>query len=90
MVRPCKNRKIDKTLKFSCFKPEWVNKKDIEKVELDTCEIQAIKFACYDNFSQIEAAKKMEISAPTFNRILKSWQKKIADALINWKAIKVK
>lgn len=37
----------------------------------------------------IEAAKKMKISAPTFCRILKSANKKIADALINNKTLKV-
>jgi len=38
---------------------------------------------------QIEAAKKMDISQPTFNRLLASARKKIADALVNGKAIRI-
>jgi len=88
MARPCKNRKIDKDLEFTCFKPIWVDEEKLSKVELECDEIQAIKLAHYDNLSQSESAKQMEISAPTFNRILKSWYKKVADALVNAKAIK--
>ncbi len=89
MARPCKIRKVDKTLSFTCFKPVWGDDNLLQKVEIEPCELQAIKLSCSDNLSQVEAAKQMEISASTFNRVLKWAQKKIADALINWKAIKV-
>jgi len=51
--------------------------------------MQAIKLSQLDNLSQSESAKYMEVSASTFNRILKSGNSKIADALINGKAIKI-
>jgi hypothetical protein len=38
---------------------------------------------------QAEAAKKMDVSQPTFNRLIKSARKKIADAIVNGKAIKI-
>jgi predicted DNA-binding protein (UPF0251 family) len=31
----------------------------------------------------------MEISASTFNRLIKSATKKITDALVNWKGIRI-
>ena len=89
MARPCKIRKVDANLKFTCFKPVWIDEKNMQRVEIDPCELQAIKLSCWDQLSQIEAAKLMEVSASTYNRILKWGQKKIADALLNWKAIKV-
>ncbi len=44
----------------------------------------------YENVGQSKVAKKMKISQPTLSRILKSARKKIADALINGQAIRVK
>ena len=38
---------------------------------------------------QEKAARKMAISQPTFNRILKNARKKIAEALVNGNAIKI-
>ena len=38
---------------------------------------------------QEEAAKEMNISQPTFNRLLKSARKKIAEAVVEPKAIKI-
>ena len=89
MVRPCKARNIDENLVFTCFKPVWIEDDKLERVEVNHCELQAIKLADYDCLNQKESADFMNISAPTFNRILKSARKKISTALIEWKAIKV-
>ena len=42
-----------------------------------------------DGLEQTKAAEKMKISQPTFARILDSAYKKIADALIKGKAIRI-
>ncbi|MCD5380854.1 DUF134 domain-containing protein [Candidatus Gracilibacteria bacterium] len=89
MARPCKIRKVDESLKFTCFKPVGVDEESMQRVEIEPCELQAIKLSCGDELSQADSAKQMEISASTFNRVLKGAQKKIADALLNGKAIKV-
>ena len=39
--------------------------------------------------SQQEASEKMLISQPTFSRILSNGRKKIADAVVNGKAIRI-
>ena len=50
----------------------------------------AIRLCDFKNLSQIEAAKRMRISQSTLGRILGSARKKIAEALIKGKAIKIK
>ena len=89
MARPCKERKVSKNLNICCFTPLGIPKDKLDKVDLKMDEIQAIKFANLDLLSNKAWAEKMWISAPTFNRILKWANKKIADAIINSKAIKV-
>jgi len=42
-----------------------------------------------EGLDETAAAKKMNISQPTFNRLVSSARKKIADAIINGKAIKI-
>lgn len=52
-------------------------------------ELEAIKLHDVDGLEQIDAAKKMNISQPTFGRILNSAYKKIAEAIIKGKAIRI-
>lgn len=71
------------------FKPQGVPLRFLEEVELLPDELEAIKLYEVDGLEQIEAAKKMKVSQPTFARILQSAQKKIANAIIFGKAIKI-
>ncbi len=52
-------------------------------------EFEAIRLKDFEGLDQEPAAKKMNISQPTFNRLLKSARKNIADALVNGKAIRI-
>ena len=71
------------------FKPFGVPMRELEPVILLYEEYEAIRLADYENLTQEEASKKMNISQPTFFRLLDSARKKIANALINGKAIKI-
>ena len=62
---------------------------ELEETILTLPEFEAIRLIDFKEIPQEEAAKKMEISQPTLSRILKSARKKISDALINGKAIKI-
>lgn len=53
-------------------------------------EFEAIRLMDYKSLKQKESAKIMEISQPTFHRILNSGREKIAIALIEGKIIKIK
>ena len=89
MPRPCKNRVVEKDVEFTCFKPAWIPKSKLEKIELQASELEALRLSNLENFSQKIAAEKMWVSAPTFNRLLKSASKKITDALVNGKWIRI-
>jgi len=73
----------------SYFKPQGIPLRLLEEVSLGADELEALKLYEVDNVSQTEAAEKMKISQPTFARILDSANQKIADALINGKAIRL-
>lgn len=61
----------------------------LDQVNLSSEELEALRLKNLEELEQTEAAKKMETSQSTFQRILSSAYKKIADALINGKAIKI-
>jgi len=89
MPRP----KIPRFLRFRpnvyYFKPQGIPLRFLEEVILLPDELEALKLYEVDNLEQIEAAKKMKISQPTFARILASAYKKIAQAIIRGKAIRI-
>lgn len=61
----------------------------LEIVELTTEEVEALRLRNMKDLEQEEAAKKMNTSQSTFQRILSSAYKKITEALINGKAIRI-
>ncbi len=89
MPRPKKCRMIGEMPEVLFFKPRGIPTRDLEIVELSMDELEAIKLKDLAGLSQEECARKMSISRPTFHRILKDARRKIADALINGKAIKL-
>ncbi|MDH7476255.1 MAG: DUF134 domain-containing protein [Microgenomates group bacterium] len=71
------------------FKPQGVPMHLLEEIVLLPDEIEALKLYEIDGLEQTKAALKMNISQPTFARILASAQKKVAEAIIKGKAIKI-
>ena len=63
--------------------------RELEIVELTTEEAEALRLRNTENLEQEEAAKKMNTSQSTFQRILSSAYKKITEAIIEGKAIKI-
>jgi len=61
----------------------------LEVVELTREEVEALRLKNIKDLDQIEAAKKMNTSQSTFQRILSSAYKKISKAIIEGKAIKI-
>lgn len=89
MVRPQKFRNICFNAKSTFFKPQGIPLKCLEEVIVFHDEIEALRLKYIENLEQITAAEKMQISQSTFQRILYSANKKIAEAIINGKAIKI-
>ncbi|DAB40871.1 MAG TPA: hypothetical protein CFH81_00780 [Sulfurovum sp. UBA12169] len=80
-------RNIEKNHNKVCFKPCGIETKCIEKTILEHDEMEAIRLSDYENLYQQECAERMGISRTTFSRILVGAHKKVADALLNGKAI---
>jgi predicted DNA-binding protein (UPF0251 family) len=89
MSRPFKNRKINGLFNADCYKPNGVPLSMLANVELSVDELEALRFADLENMYQDAAAEKMEVSRQTFGNIIKSARGKVADAIINGKAIKI-
>lgn len=89
MPRPRLFRRVRGNPNSSYFKPAGIPLNTLEESILDLDEFEAIRLIDYEETSQEEASKKMQISQPTLSRILKSARKKISDAIINGKAIKI-
>jgi len=89
MTRPKKDRCLKFNPEVLYFKPRGVPLSVLEEVELLPDELEALKLHDVDELDQIEAAKKMNVSQPTFGRILDKAYKKITTAIIKGKAIKI-
>jgi predicted DNA-binding protein (UPF0251 family) len=89
MGRPHICRKIKSNPNFTYFKPKGSPLSQLEEVILQVDEFEAIRLKDLERLEQEECAKKMNISQPTFHRLVVSARKKISDAIINGKAIKV-
>jgi len=90
MPRPKKPRCLRFKPNVYYFKPQGIPLKMLKEVVLEHDELEALKLHDVDGLEQIKAAEKMKISQPTFGRILDGAYKKIAEALISGKAIKIK
>ena len=62
---------------------------DLDESVLTIDEFEAIRLNDFLELEQTECADKMKISQPTFHRLICSARKKIADAIVNGKAIKI-
>lgn len=58
-------------------------------MELSIDEFEALRLANLEEMKQEDAAQLMRVSRPTFSRIINSAHQKIADALVNIKAIRI-
>jgi len=89
MVRPCLCRRVKFNPNITYFKPQGVPMRHLELVELTSEEVEALRLKNIKDLDQTDAAKKMNTSQSTFQRILCSAYKKITEALVEGKAIKI-
>ncbi|MBW2980647.1 DUF134 domain-containing protein [Candidatus Woesearchaeota archaeon] len=86
-MRPRRCRRIGHGPRCNSFGPHRIITKD--EVNLTIEELEAIRLKDVEELDQIKAAEKMNVSQPTFHRILNDARKKIADALVNAKQIRI-
>ena len=88
-MRPKKMRWVKCLPVERCFMPKCRPLNKLKGVYLSIDEFEALRLADLGELYQEEAARQMKVSRPTFARIVKSARKKVADALVNIKAIKI-
>jgi predicted DNA-binding protein (UPF0251 family) len=71
------------------FKPAGIRMIELEESILTVDEFEAVRLKDLEGLEQEAAAEKMNISQPTFHRLLSSARKKIADSIVNGKALKI-
>jgi predicted DNA-binding protein (UPF0251 family) len=90
MPRPFKCRYIHCEPDVSYFKPRGIPISRLDEVVLTVDEFESVRLADVEGLYQDEAAGKMNVSRQTFGNIVKSARCKVADALVNGKAIKIR
>jgi len=89
MVRPKKCRMVASIPGATYYKPAGIPLRFLNEIRLSIEEAEALRLKELEGLEQSEGAVKMGISRPTFQRILSSARKKVADALLNGKAIRI-
>lgn len=87
--RPRLRRRVRFCAKTEYFKPAGVKVHELEEIFLTKDELEALRLKDHENLDQKSAAEKMEISQPTFHRTLLSARKKVSEALVQGKAIRI-
>ncbi len=90
MPRKKNHRNVCGSPNATYYKPAGIPLRHLTEVELSLDEYESIRLADNEGLYQEDAAQKMQVSRQTFGRILSSAHKKIADALVNGKAIAIR
>jgi len=89
MGRQPRWRRVDFMPRVTYFKPSGVPLASLQEVRLSIEEAEAIRLRDIEGLGQDDCAQKMSVSRTTFARILLSARQKMADALLNGKAIRI-
>ena len=89
MPRPCCDRRVSGQPPVDVFKPAGVPMTALDEVVLTLDEFEAVRLADLGQLYQEQAADQMDVSRPTFSRIIDSAHTKIADALVHGKALRI-
>ena len=90
MPRPRNMRRVRGNPNSTYFKPAGIPKFKLEESLLEMEEFEALRLKDFLGLEQKECAKQMNISQPTFHRLIIEARKKLADAIINGKAIEIR
>ena len=82
-------RRVNFIPQITYFKPAGVRLAELEEIWLAVEEAEAIRLKDLEGLEQEECAQRMKISRTTYSRVLASARKKVADALLNGKAVRI-
>ena len=88
MARPTKYRRVSQFPEKDYFSPQG-SSNEPEVVLLKVEELEAMRLKDIEKLNQEECAERMQVSRQTFQNIIDSGREKVADALVNGKAVKI-
>jgi predicted DNA-binding protein (UPF0251 family) len=71
------------------FKPIGIPVVALDEVVMTLDEFEAMRLADLEGLYQEQAAEQMNVSRPTFSRIIESAHRKVADVLVHGKALRI-
>src|SRR5512133_2563265 len=89
MPRPVNERFPGSAIPPRVMKPVGVPARELETVVLGLDEAEALRLADLEGLYQEAAARSMGVSRPTFGRIVEAARRKVADAVLNGKALRL-
>jgi len=89
MARPINCRRVGSMPESNYFKPRGIPLSALKEVVLTVDEFEAIRLGDLEGLYQEKAAERMKVSRQTFGRIIDSAHKKVAEALVKGRALKI-
>ncbi len=89
MPRPKRTRQVGCRPRSDYFKPRGIPLRRLSEVGLALEELDALRLAELEGFNQVGGAEQMGVSRATFARVLHEARRKVADALVHGKALRI-
>lgn len=89
MPRPHCPRRVDAMPLQTYFKPRGVPVEQLEEMTLSVDELEALRLADLEGLYHEDAAARMNVSRPTFGRIVESARKTVAAVLVRGCALRI-
>lgn len=86
--RPCP-RTISHSPPATFFKPAGIPMCELEEVSLAADELEALRLADFEGLYHEEAAQRMGVSRQTFDRIIRRARRKVSEALVHGRALRI-
>lgn len=89
MARPKHCRRVSCLPERDYFKPRGIPLSALEEIVLTVDEFESIRLADLEGLYQEQASERMNVSRQTFGRILEGARRKVAEALVKGKALRI-
>ncbi|MBK1665344.1 hypothetical protein CKO38_09340 [Rhodospirillum rubrum] len=89
MPRPRKTRTVRTDLAVHFYKPQGIPLRDLQSVTLSLDGLEALRLADVEGLEHAAGADSMDISRPTFSRLLTEARTTVATALVEGWAIHI-
>jgi predicted DNA-binding protein (UPF0251 family) len=89
MPRPLRCRRVCCPPIHRLFKPQKIPARYLDIIDLRLDELEALRLADMTGLTQLQAAKQMDVSQPTYNRILRSAREKVTRSIVDGCALRI-